>query len=142
MEEWHVVGSRGSRRSPLDIKRDIIERELNKKPSFCPICGGLVDFGSTMMLGLFHNGYTLESLKPSHAYYYKGHKVLFCDDCVAGCGGVDIICRVIEASAETRAQIESDCRSVLDERRLKKRVKALLWALGIGLLALVIWALD
>jgi len=117
-----------------------LEKRENRKPSFCPICGALVDHGLSTMssLNYLRKGYVLKPTKPFHAYQCKNLRVCFCDDCVSGEGGVDIICKVLEASPTLRAKVEQDCESILNARRKKHRETATTWGVGIGILAAVI----
>ena len=102
------------------------KRRSQPKPSFCPICGALVE-----MVG----GH---STKPFHIYYCRNLRVCFCDDCVSGQGGVDIICRVIEATPETRKMVEKDCCAILDARRKQSRETVVKWIVGIGVVVALI----
>ena len=100
----------------------------DRKPSFCPICGALVEHGLGIQsqMNYLRQGYVLKPTKPFHAY------------CVSGEGGVDIICRVLEASPATRTRVEHDCESILNARRKKHRETAIMWGVGLGILAVVI----
>lgn len=80
----------------------------------------------------------LKPTKPFHTYQCRNLRVCFCDDCVSGEGGVDIICRVLEASPATRTRVEHDCESILNARRKKHRKTAIMWGVGLGILAVVI----
>lgn len=100
--------------------------------SFCPICGELVYGNGRMFYGKC-------TVKPFHAYPCKNLRVCFCDDCVSGVGGVDIICKVLEASPELRARVEQDCESILAARRQRKwelaRERGMVLGVGLGILA-------
>lgn len=115
-------------------------KKPDAKPSFCPICGALVDTGLSIESRIHYmsTGYTIKETKPYHAYQCQNLRVCFCDDCVSGEGGVDIICKVIEASPATRAKVESDCKSILDKRRSKRRETLTMWGVGLGIAAAVI----
>ena len=112
----------------------------DRKPSFCPICGALVEHGLGIQsqMNYLRQGYVLKPTKPFHAYQCRNLRVCFCDDCVSGEGGVDIICRVLEASSATRTRVEHDCESILNARRKKHRETAIMWGVGLGILAVVI----
>lgn len=110
------------------------------KPTFCPICGALVATGldASGHIDYLMRGYTIKPTKPYHTYYCKTLPVSFCDDCISGVGGVDIICKVIEASSKERSVVERDCQSILAARRKRNRSTAINWAIGISGVAAVI----
>ncbi len=127
--------------SRFSISRFGWERNLPEvKPSFCPICGALVETGLSEIDRMRYSiqGYTIKPTKPFHAYQCKNLRVCFCDDCVSGEGGVDIICKVIEAAPQTRAKVVQDCASILNARRKKNRETVTMWGVGLGILAVVI----
>lgn len=86
----------------------------------CPICGRL----------LWLDNY--------HTYYCQNLSISFCDDCISGVGGVDIICKVIEATPEVRSRIEEDCRLILKKRKERNRGIAKAWGAGFLVVATVI----
>lgn len=135
------AGSIVARNSVRSRFSDLFDQEeQDRKPSFCPICGALVEHGLGMQsrMNYWRKGYVLKPTKPFHAYQCKNLRVCFCDDCLSGEGGVDIICNVLEASPATRTRVEHDCEAILDARRKKHRETATVWGVGLGILAAVI----
>jgi len=112
---------------------DIFSRK-SIKVNRCPVCGGSTLPGNTSLYRTM--GYT--GVKDGHAYSCRNLSVTFCDDCVSGEGGVDIICKVLEASPTVRSMVERDCEAILDARRKKHRETATKWGIGLGVVASVI----
>ena len=103
----------------------LVRREPEPPPEFCPICGVLLKAHRS-------------EFKPYHTYYCRDLRICFCDNCLSGEGGVGIICRVLEASSETRLAVKKDCESVLNDRRKKYREMATLCGIVLGILAIII----
>ena len=98
----------------------------------CPICGSSTLPTNTSLLNSI--GY---SVKSGHAYNCHNLQVTFCDECLTGVGGVDIICRVVEASAEQRKIVQHDCDSLLNARRDKRNHTVTVWGVGISIAAAI-----
>lgn len=100
----------------------------------CPICGAsTLPNNAAMYRAMGYSG-----VKDGHAYIYQNLKVTFCDDCLAGVGGVDIICRVLEASDSYRALIQSNSDAIIESRRTKRRGVLTKWAVGIVVALLIV----
>ncbi len=116
-----------------------MKKEQDEEPSYCSICGALVGrIPDRLQIEYLSKGYVLKPAKSFHSYQCKGLRVCFCDDCLTGIGGVDIICKVIEATPEERACIEHESKIILDERKKENREKLKLWSVCIGILLTII----
>ncbi len=97
-----------------------IGRPEEKPSPICPICGVLMSTPSAFP-------YTMSGrdAEPCHSYYCHGLQIYFCDSCISGEGGVEIVCKVIEATPEQRAKVEADRQEIIRKRR-EKRVSILI----------------
>lgn len=124
-----------------DILANISRNKPEPEPVFCPICGTLVGYACNFLP--FPQLPSLDRFRfspiiPSHTYKCKNLRICFCDDCLSGMEGVDIICKVIEATPEIRASIEHECKLILDARKKENREKLKVWSVCIGILISII----
>ena len=108
------------------VGRDFFGRE-SIRVDRCPICGSSCLPGScaTQRLAGF-------DIRDGYAYTFKNLCVTFCRDCLIGKGGVDIICRVIEANEVQRNAVEKDAHAILKQLHDELMTKIRNWAIGIG----------
>lgn len=94
----------------------------------CPICGSACLPGSRAIERL--SGF---DVRDGHCYSCQNLKVTFCDDCLIGEGGVDIICRVVEANEVQRKMVANDAYSILKVKHDELVSKIKKWAIGIAI---------
>lgn len=106
--------------------RDIFGRKTIKVDR-CPICGAACLPGNNALRRF--EGF---DVRDGYAYTLKSLRVTFCRECLIGEGGVDIICRVIEANESQRKAVEKDAHAILKQLHDELMVKIRNWAIGIG----------
>lgn len=119
---------------------DLFPEEKDRAPQTCPICGCLISTGLSLRSSMEYlaKGYTIKETKPSHRYRCKNLEIAFCDECISGEGGVDIISKVIEASPTQRATIEQDAAEILKKRHVKFIRSLRNWFIGIGVVIVLL----
>ncbi|MBR1871360.1 MAG: hypothetical protein IJ802_05995 [Kiritimatiellae bacterium] len=98
----------------------------------CPICGASCLPGDCETIR--NRGY---AVRDGYSYAIKNLHVTFCSECLIGEGGVDIICRVIEADEAQRKKVEQDANLVLKKLHDELILKIKLWTIGIIALVLI-----
>lgn len=101
-------------------------RPKRLKVERCPICGVAVLPGDNTLKRI--EGF---DVKDGHVYPCRNLSVTFCDECLTGNGGVDIICKAIEASSTLRAQITQDAYTILKKQHDVLMSTLFKWVVGI-----------
>ena len=117
----------------MSISNGIFPERKSIKVDRCPICGASCLPGDCSVQRIL--GYNVSD---GHVYTAKGLSVTFCRDCLIGEGGVNIICRVIEADETQRKKIEQDAHTILKQMHDELMVKIRNWAICIGVALAII----
>lgn len=105
---------------------DFVLGRKNIEVDHCPICGAacLPRHSAPHRSAGF-------GVRAGRSYPCKNLKVTFCQDCLIGEGGVDIICRVIEANDAQRMMIAHEAYLILKAKRDALVLKIIKWIVGI-----------
>lgn len=99
--------------------------DFSIKVDRCPICGSACLPGSREEER--RRGF---NIRDGHCYSCHNLDITFCDHCLIGEGGVDIICRVVEANEVQRKKIATDAYTILKEKHDEALSKQKKWGIG------------
>lgn len=102
----------------------------------CPICGSACLPGSREEER--RRGF---NIRDGHCYSCHNLDITFCDHCLIGEGGVDIICRVVEANEDQRKKIATDAYTILKEKHDEALKEMKLGWIGIAVIIFTLFLL-